>query len=289
MNINPILKREITVQSRSLGLPLLVLTVNGLLFLAGLSGIFGLTARMRYGIGADYGDFLLLYALVLSLSFLLLLFVTPSLTAGSISGERAAKTLDIMLTTQLGPAGIILGRLSASGAFFLTLLFSSIPPMLLPLLYGGVSVFGVLGIWTVFALTALLLLSVGIFASTLSGHTARTTAAAYGIVFGLCAGLPAICFFLAPFLGAGSRYMGVLLLLDPVFCVGKLLLWEIGREQYFYQLMERLVFAENSAFLRYFVPLSLLAQLSLSFILLVAAVLRITPRRRRQKPSREWS
>lgn len=278
MQLNPILKREVMVQSRSFTLPLMVSGVNLVLFLAALLGTFGILTRMRLSAEAMYGSFLLIYALVVGIGFLLLLFVTPSLTAGAISSERAAQTLDLLLMTQLSPARIIAGKLLAAVWELCMLLCSGIPAMCLPLLYGGVGAGDVLLMLLVFAAEAAVLLCIGLYASSLSVHTVRVTAAAYGITAGICIGLPALCLLISPFCQSGNNYSAYLLLLDPLMNVLCLLTSQTGYVGLFSELFYGLSLEPDPAFLRFFVPLSLAVQLTAGFFLLLLTVVNITPR-----------
>ena len=286
MQLNPILRREITVQSRGVTLPLMVSGINLVLFLAALLGTFGVMTRMRLSSERMYGSFLLIYALVVALGFLLLLFVTPSMTASSISSERASQTLDLLLTTQLSPLRIVTGKLSAAAWKIFMLLCSSVPAMLLPLLYGGISASEVLAMLFVFGSEAAVFLCIGIYASTLSPHTARTTAAAYGITVGLCAGLPAVCLLISPFCRNGNNFAAYLLLFDPLINVICLLASQTGRKELFSELFYRLALEPDPAVLRFFVPLSLAVQLTAAFFLLLFTVIQITPRRTKRRTER---
>lgn len=283
MQLNPILKREITVQSRGFTLPFMVSGINLALFLAALLGTFGVMTRMRLSSERMYGAFLLIYALVIALGFLLLLFITPSMTASSISSERASQTLDLLLTTQLSPWRIISGKLSAAAWKLCMLLCSSVPAMLLPLLYGGIGVSEAVAMLLVFAAEAAVLLCIGLYASTLSAHTARTTAAAYGITVGLCAGLPAVCLLISPFCRNGNNISAYLLLLDPLMNVLCLLASQTGYGELFSQLFHRLSLVPDPAVLRFFIPLSLAVQLTAAFFLLLLTVVNITPRRTKHR------
>lgn len=286
MSINPILKREITVQSRGVGLPIMVSGLNLALFVVALTGVFGIVTRMRLTTESEYGAFLLIYALVVLLEFLLLVFVTPSLTAGSISMERSMETLDLMLTTQLTPAKILAGKLSASAWTLAILLCSCLPAMFLPLVYGGITVLEIAGLFFIFLLEAAVLLCIGLYASSLTANTAKATAAAYGIVGALCIALPALCLLLSPFFGNGKNYFAYVLLLNPLCTAACAVAGQTGQEALFLELFERLSLVPDNAFIRYFVPISLLAQLTLAFFLLLFAVTNITPKRGKERAFR---
>ncbi len=101
MNIfsNPVYKREIMVSTRSFRLALVLLVFNGILALVALLNMYSTLARVRITAEIQYSSFLDLYIFVAVLEFVMLSFIMPAITAGSISGERERQTLDLMLST----------------------------------------------------------------------------------------------------------------------------------------------------------------------------------------------
>src|SRR5690606_12847273 len=69
----------------------------------------------------------------------LILFITPGLTSGVISGERERQTLNILLTTAQSSTSIIISKLTSSISYLLLLLAASLPFYSLVFLFGGVS------------------------------------------------------------------------------------------------------------------------------------------------------
>ena len=59
----------------------------------------------------------MMFAVLTILQMALVLFITPSLTAGAISSEREKQTLNILLTTTQSSTQIIIGKLFSSVAF----------------------------------------------------------------------------------------------------------------------------------------------------------------------------
>lgn len=114
MKMNPVYKRETTVSSRSFRLALIIMVFNGILALVALLNMYSVVARVKITAEIQYSSFLNLYVFVSVVEFVMLMFIMPALTAGSISGERERQTLDLMLTTTMKPSDIILGKLSAS-------------------------------------------------------------------------------------------------------------------------------------------------------------------------------
>ena len=81
-----------------------------------------------------------LYMFVAVLEFVMVVLLMPALTAGSISGERERRTLELMLTTKMTPADIIFGKLAASLSTMVLLIVSSFPVLAMMFIYGGVTV-----------------------------------------------------------------------------------------------------------------------------------------------------
>ncbi|WP_031516331.1 ABC transporter permease [Desulfofalx alkaliphila] len=132
--------------------------------------------------------------IILSVSQLILLgFVTPGLTAGTISGERERQTLNVLLTTQLSPMSIVVGKMISSCAFTLLLVLSTLPLYSIVFIYGGVAPAQLLGVFGFYLVTMFLFAAIGIACSTYFKRTGISTVTAYGFT---------------AFLGAGTAFLG---------------------------------------------------------------------------------
>lgn len=103
---------------------------------------------------------------------LLIVFVTPASLAGSISGERQHLTWDLLVATPVSMGGIVWGKLLGGIAFNLALLAASLPLFALALLFGGVTLSGMVATFLVFVATVVMLSAVSLAVSAL---TARLT------------------------------------------------------------------------------------------------------------------
>jgi hypothetical protein len=63
--------------------------------------------------------------------------VTPSITAGEISGEKEKQTYEMLLTTPLSPSKILWGKLVASMSYVFLLVFAAVPMASLVFIFGG--------------------------------------------------------------------------------------------------------------------------------------------------------
>ena len=88
MKTNPVYKREIMVSARSFKLALMLLVFNGILALVALLNMYSNLAQVRMTAEVQYSSFLDLYLFVAVLEFMMLIFIMPAITSGSISGER---------------------------------------------------------------------------------------------------------------------------------------------------------------------------------------------------------
>jgi ABC-2 type transport system permease protein len=161
------------------------------------SVIFGYT-YLRYVNTVYYnpGDSRELFIILAVLQLLLIAFVAPGLTAGTISGERERQTLNILLTTHVSPLKIVLSKLVSSLSFMSLLVFSTLPVYALIFLFGGVSPGQVLGVFGFYLMAMILFGSVGVFCSAWFKRTGVSTVTAYMLTFFLLGGTGLAVLFL---------------------------------------------------------------------------------------------
>ncbi|MDO4438641.1 MAG: ABC transporter permease subunit [Eubacteriales bacterium] len=280
MKVNPILKRDMMVQSRSYTIPLVISGINAVLFLVGLLGVFGVTARMQHSAENEYEAFISIYILVVMIWFGLIVLVAPSLTAGGISGERQTKTMDLMLITLMKPMDIIGGKIISSLWSIVVMLISCIPAMMIPLLFGGVSTMKTILIMLSMIPMILLFLCIGIFASSIGSTSIRSTAIAYAITAFICIGTVVIAVLSANFAGNGNNYLAYMLVFNPATTILSMLANAIGEVSFLGKLFDALSLSPERAFLRFYPIVSILFQLMLSAIFVICTVLNITPKRK---------
>lgn len=134
---NPVCSRELKVSSRSIRLPLIILLFNGILSLVTLLNMYSVIAQVRTTAVIQYSSFMDMYKFVTTIEIILLLFIVPAVTAASISGERERQTLDLMLTTQMTAAQVVIGKLMSALSTLLLLIVSSFPAVAMVFVYGA--------------------------------------------------------------------------------------------------------------------------------------------------------
>ncbi len=231
---NPMISKELRGRMRS-GRSIVLLTIY-LSLLAMFAFLFYwliyATAQVRgpndQQVGRD-----LLNAIVV-FETLLVIFLAPAVTAGTISGERERQTFDLLMTTLLKPRAIVLGKMGAALAFLLVLILAVAPFESLAFMIGGVAPEEVLVSLLVLVCAALLYGSVGIFWSSLLKSTAGSTVLAYGSLLLALAGLPFLWFLITLVLNsttsqAGNGFQatplyvyfsGLILSTNPIFAMG---------------------------------------------------------------------
>jgi ABC-2 type transport system permease protein len=125
-----------------------------------------------------------IFAALLMLMTLQVVFLAPSSTAGAISLEREKQTLELLITTPISSLAIVVGKLLSALVYVLLLIAASIPLMAVVFVFGGVAPEDVVSGYVVLLVSALGLGAFGLFCSSL---VKRTTAATAITIFGVLA------------------------------------------------------------------------------------------------------
>ena len=183
-SLNPVLAREVRERFRGRRAPLFVtLWVLGVGLIGYLVYVIAqYAAQDAFGLGqAVAGGYMgrFIYEAMLALLMTAVVMIVPGLTALSIVGERERQTFHLLQVTQLSPLQIVLGKLWSSMSYFLLLLVAVAPVVAVPLLFGGVRITDLLAGLGMVLLTAVMLGSVGIWASSRARSSRGAVAAAY--------------------------------------------------------------------------------------------------------------
>ena len=123
-----------------------------------------------------------LYQCVFIGQSLLVMLITPALTAGALSLEREQRTYEMLIASPIRAAEVVRGKLTAAVAFVILLLTASLPLASISFLVGGVSPSSVLTSYVAIALSALVYGAIGMFWSAGARSTATSTVLTYGSV-----------------------------------------------------------------------------------------------------------
>ncbi len=186
--INPVLGREVRVKMRTWRFFAMVSVY--LLFLGGLGLMF--FATQSYGLRSGFYDLATvgqgLFAYLAVLQFIFIYFIVPGTTANVISGERERQTMDLLVCTQLTPAGIVRGKLTAALSTVLLLIVATLPLYGFVFFLGGVAPGQLLKLIGIFFFTAFVY---GSFALCFSAWFRRSISAvitSYGLALFMLGG-----------------------------------------------------------------------------------------------------
>lgn len=125
-----------------------------------------------------------IFAALLMLETLLVAFLAPMATAGSISLEREKQTLEMLSATPISSFAIVLGKLLSALIYVWLLIAASIPLTAVVFVFGGVAPDDLVRGYMVLVVTAVGFGSFGLFCSSL---VKRTQAATAITIFGVLA------------------------------------------------------------------------------------------------------
>ena len=155
-------------------------------------------------------------------------FLSPSLTAGAIVGEKERQTYDLLLASLLSPLQIITGKLLSAIAFALLLITASLPIAGLSLLFGGITAQEILIGVISLLITAICYAAIGLFWSTVMRSTLGATVMAQGTVIAILLLVPFLFFVISLLIGAFDAdpsplyvyTMGPFICLHPFIALG---------------------------------------------------------------------
>lgn len=202
---NPVMVKELRGRMRGLrAFVILTLYLSLMsLFVGALNFVYGLSANQVY---SSYTAETLGRNIFLGLIFIELLltcFITPAVTAGTVSGEREKQTLDILRTTLLPTPALVLGKLWSALVFVALLLLAALPLQSLSFLLGGVAPQDLLIATALLLGTAFFFGAAGVFFSTIVRRTLGATVITYAFALISTLGLPVL---LLPWFVFGSGF-----------------------------------------------------------------------------------
>lgn len=206
---NPVVLKEMRSQMRGKR-AFIIITI----YLVILSSIIGLiyvgfisaeetspTASIRQGLGKA------VFGAVVGLELMMVCFLSPALTAGSISAERERQTYDLLRTTLLPAKSLILGKLASALAFLVILLFVGFPLQSLAFIFGGISIEEVFISLLMLLATAFFFSCIGMFISSFMRSILASTVISYIAAILVAFGTPIFIGIAAAFLGISSQAM----------------------------------------------------------------------------------
>ena len=134
MSINPILKKDILVNSRTPKMIISITLINCLFTLIAATA-FAMSSGSGYQMYYSY--IVKLFPILGGCELGIISMVLPVMTSTSISGERERQTLELMLTTPVKPSQIVLGKLASAMATTFMYMIATLPFLAVSFVVGG--------------------------------------------------------------------------------------------------------------------------------------------------------
>jgi ABC-2 type transport system permease protein len=183
LSVNPIVVKELRSRMRETRA---FVTLTAVLLLMGFVSYVlyrvALTAGQYSGtpLSPQIGQSLF-FALALML-LLMVITITPAVTAGAVSSEEEKQTYEMLMATPLSPASILWGKLVSSLSYIFLLIFAAIPMASLIFIFGGVAPRDMVKALLVIIAIAITFGVFGLFMSTWLKRTGRATVLSYLVV-----------------------------------------------------------------------------------------------------------
>ena len=180
MRLNPIVKKDVRVQARSMKICWGVFAYELILAIVFFFAMAFIQEQSSYSTSNIYSYMVQLYPVLAVTQLVILGVVVPVRTASSISGERERQTFDIMMTTGMTPFSIIAGKVMTAIIQSMFFVVASMPVMALSFVIGGMSwsyLFWFLGVALLMSFFAA---SIGILCSSICKKSISAVIMSYG-------------------------------------------------------------------------------------------------------------
>lgn len=202
--INPIVEKELKTKMRGWKSPILITVYLLIISAIGCISLYGVTLRNYQFFPSSVTD---IFIAVSVTQFIIILIICPALTATSISGERERQTLDLLLCTDFSARKIIIGKIISSIVHVTFLLILSLPLLGVAILFGGITIWDILRLFSFYIMTSLMVASIGIFYSSIFKKSITSVIFSYLTVGGIVGGTLILREILREFTRYNDNYM----------------------------------------------------------------------------------
>lgn len=194
MRLNPIVKKDVRVQSRSMKICFGVFAYELILALVFFFAMYLIQQENMYSYDNIYSSLVALYPALAVTQFIVLGVIVPVRTASSISGERERQTFDIMMTTGMTPFSVVAGKVMTAIAQSMLFVAASLPIMALSFVVGGMSWSCLFWFFAAALLICFFSASIGILCSSLCKKSVSAVIMSYGfyLIFFIATALPPV-------------------------------------------------------------------------------------------------
>ena len=180
LRFNPVMRKELRARMRGIRafviLSIYLSLMSAVAILLYLIFVPQVQATGSVAIGTIGRD---LFRGMVALELLLIIFIAPAFTAGSITGERDANTYDLIRMTMIPSPAFIIGKLESAIGYILLLMCATAPLLALAFLFGGVSQLELALSFELVVVTSLLFGAVGMYYSAGAERTLAASVRSY--------------------------------------------------------------------------------------------------------------
>jgi len=289
MKLNPVFEKELRMFERTIKISWVIFIYNFVLAVVTLAIFYTMLDSSKFTGSLEYGNMLQIYIVIAYIQFGMLLLIIPSLTAGSISGERERQTLDILLSTQMKPWQIIIGKLESSLSIVLLLTVTSIPIVSIVFVFGGIKLIDLIILILLLLVEAIFIGSIGLLFSAIFKKTTTATVLTYATLLFVFIGTLLIaqgCFMMAEAQVADIengvadiKSIIYILLINPLVTFTGLINKQANSSEAILTVCNQFGNYDNNIVVKYWITISMLIQLALSIIFLFIAQANLNPLR----------
>ncbi len=286
IRLNPIVKKDVKVQARSARICISTTAYVAVLALIYFYAMVFISQGGYYDTQNIYSRMVWLYPILAVTQLVIIALVVPIRSASAISGEKERQTFDIMMTTTMPPFAIVFGKAATAMLQSMFFVVAAMPVMALVFVVGGMSWSYLFYFLCVVLLISFLAASIGIFCSSICKRSITAVIMSFGFY---------VIFFVATFVplfvtevvaelqgnGVGNFAAMIFLLANPVFYLIDFFTKVMSGEAFSSSLISQ---ATNPPALlvrlaggNWWIAVSTIVLIGISFILLMLAAWRINP------------
>lgn len=171
---NAVLYKDMQSKAKKARIPTIIAVYEGLLVLVTLIVIIATNTEIASFGAMSASTYVGFFVGLVITQGVFICFIVPVTTSGTIAGEREKQTLDVLMTTNMTPFEIVVGKFLSAVLLPIVLVIGSMPMLSIALIYGGVS-FGKMMLVILSLITTILFF--GAFGTYFSAKLKKSTSA----------------------------------------------------------------------------------------------------------------
>ncbi len=297
---NAVLYKDMVVRAKRSNMSVLIFVINLLLSIAAVITLIVINTSLAGFSSVSPYVLPWFFIIIVFCESALVCLVIPPASSTAISSEREHQTLDVLITTNMRPLEIILGKYLSCLIYVVFVLLSTLPMLSIVFIYGSIGFLQLLAVLGSIIAISMFLASIGIYFSSVCQKSSTATILSF-LVFGvLIFGSIVIVLLVALFVdiinSANNLYGSNALSYDPAFfllylnpattvfdALGRTIGYNIdntGVSGMDYIGENVTNYNASNFFLAFWTPISIVVQLGVSVLFLLGAARNLDPSRK---------